>query len=92
MRDEWFAFKFTAVGIKAESNDTPEPPDAQNDQNNTTSVPKWCLCILLVLLIAGGVLVVVIVGANVKPRYWIPPEASRYNIHLLMCGSRKYYY
>ena len=102
-------FQFTAVGLKADWNDTPEPPDDQNDQNNgvkdsdvrrsgcphpegdatepvvepggddNMSVPKWCLCIFLVLLIAGGVLVVVIVGATVKPRYWIPPEVSRKN-------------
>ncbi len=41
------------------------------------AVPRWCVwCLLLVLVIAGAVVVLIVVAANVKPRYWVPPEVG----------------
>ena len=52
-------------------------PERTPSGGNTVPVPKWCICTFLVFLVIGcGVVVVIVLEANAKPRYWLPPEVS----------------
>ena len=49
--------------------------DKEPIDDGTIPVPKWCACLLLVLLLTFcGIVVVLAISTNIRSRYWVPPE------------------
>ena len=85
--DDPLGDRHNSDGSQMDDDDTAQPPQEddtpkkeamkQNEHVSTIPVPKWCVCFFLVLLFTVcGIVIVTVVTANMRPRYWVPPEVS----------------